>query len=67
MADEKNIQKSEVRITAVVVTEPHHTRFYSIYDEDKALKNFNCLGNFLEAGGTFLYYIDFFLQAHNGL
>ncbi|OCL01023.1 uncharacterized protein K441DRAFT_530812, partial [Cenococcum geophilum 1.58] len=68
IVDEKGIEISEVRITAVVVAKRHHTKFYPIYDEDKALKNLNCLpGTLVETGVMSPYYMDFFLQSHNGL
>ncbi|KAF2658625.1 Piwi-domain-containing protein [Lophiostoma macrostomum CBS 122681] len=59
---------TEVRITAVIVTKRHNTRFFPIKDEDTMKTNENCKpGTLVDNTVTSPYFQDFFLQSHNGL
>ncbi|KAF2452948.1 ribonuclease H-like domain-containing protein, partial [Lineolata rhizophorae] len=55
------------RVTAVIVTKRHHTRFYPT-SEIRSAANGNCLpGTCVESGVTSPYYFDFYLQSHHGI
>jgi eukaryotic translation initiation factor 2C len=59
-----------VRLTALVVVKRHHTRFYSIAQEDThgKEKEANCKpGTLVDQIVTSPYFTDFFLQSHTGL
>jgi eukaryotic translation initiation factor 2C len=56
------------KITAVIVTKRHNTRFYSASKEQAMPDNENCKpGTIVDSVVTSPYYTDFFLQSHNGI
>jgi eukaryotic translation initiation factor 2C len=64
----KAVDPPKVKITAVVVTKRHHTRFYPKAPKDKQAGNGNCKpGTLVERGVTSPYFTDFYLQSHNGI
>jgi eukaryotic translation initiation factor 2C len=55
-----------IKITAIVVTKRHHTRFYLPNLRDAKDKR-NCTpGTLVDSAVTKPYYVDFFLQSHYG-
>jgi eukaryotic translation initiation factor 2C len=57
-----------LRLTVVIVTKRHNTRFYPISSEDTMPYNENCRpGTLVDGIVTSPYFDDFFLQSHNGL
>ncbi|KAK4977421.1 hypothetical protein LTR28_006932 [Elasticomyces elasticus] len=63
----KQGEKKKLKLTVVVVTKRHHTRFYSTPGMDIGENN-NCVpGTLVDRGVTSLHCFDFFLQAHSGI
>jgi eukaryotic translation initiation factor 2C len=63
----KKIWAPKVKITAIVVTKRHHTRFFPTTAEGTT-KNGNCkVGTLVDSGITSPYIMDFFLLSHNVL
>jgi eukaryotic translation initiation factor 2C len=57
----------DIKLTAIIVTKRHHTRFYPINDDD-AMENGNCKpGTLVDSVVTKPYFVDFFLQSHHGI
>lgn len=57
-----------VKLTAVIVTKRHHTRFYPAHPKDKQKGNLNCKpGTLVERSVTSPYFTDFYLQSHNSI
>lgn len=64
----KAVDPPEPKITALVVTKRHHTRFYPQDAKDRQDDNHNCKpGTLVERGVTSPYFADFYLQSHNGI
>ncbi|KAK4613807.1 hypothetical protein CLAFUW4_09029 [Fulvia fulva] len=58
----------DVKITAVVVTKRHHTRFYPHNNSHEIPLNGNCVpGTVVDSGVTMPYNFDFFLLSHNAI
>jgi eukaryotic translation initiation factor 2C len=60
-----------IKLTAIIVTKRHHTRFYPAKTEDEMSKqplNQNCKpGTLVDSVVTNPYFVDFFLQSHIGI
>ncbi|KAI4917316.1 hypothetical protein J4E90_003823 [Alternaria incomplexa] len=60
--------KGDLKLTSIVVTKRHHTRFYPTKEEDKEGKGGNCKpGTVIDTSVTSPYFKEFFLQSHSGL
>jgi eukaryotic translation initiation factor 2C len=58
----------EFKITAVIVTKRHNTRFFPRQKDDEMRGNGNCKpGLLVEISITSPYYTDFYLQSHNAI
>jgi eukaryotic translation initiation factor 2C len=67
--EEEKKEAPQVKITAVICTKRHHTRFYPIKEADKQTTNgqSNCKPGLLVDGAiTHPFYTDLYLQSHNG-
>ncbi|KAK4963883.1 hypothetical protein LTR66_012595 [Elasticomyces elasticus] len=63
----KQGEKKKLKLTVVIVTKRHHTRFYPTPGMDVGM-NGNCLpGTVVDRGVTIPHCFDFFLQAHSGI
>lgn len=59
---------SPIPLTVVIVTKRHNTRFYPVRSDDTMSYNENCRpGTLVDSIVTSPYFVDFFLQSHNGL
>ncbi|KAL1799385.1 hypothetical protein ACET3X_003422 [Alternaria dauci] len=60
--------KEDMKLTSIVVTKRHHTRFYPTRDQDAEGKPKNCKpGTVVDTSVTSPYFKEFFLQSHSGL
>jgi len=60
--------KDNIKVTTIVVTKRHHTRFYPIDKNDEEGKCGNCQpGTVVDTTVTSPYFKEFFLQSHSGL
>jgi hypothetical protein len=60
--------KEHMKLTSIVVTKRHHTRFYPTRPEDMEGKGKNCKpGTVVDTSVTSPYFKEFFLQSHSGL
>lgn len=59
---------AELKLTTVIVTKRHSTRFFPAMKQDAMKKNHNCKpGPLVESAVTSPYYSDFYLQSHNAI
>jgi eukaryotic translation initiation factor 2C len=67
--NDEDLAPQTIKLTAVVCTKRHHTRFYPADSKDKQTNgNNNCKpGTLVERSVTSPYFTDFYLQSHNGL
>jgi eukaryotic translation initiation factor 2C len=60
--------KDSMKLTSIVVTKRHHTRFYPTRAEDMEGQAKNCKpGTVVDTSVTSPYFKEFFLQSHSGL